>query len=378
MKQILTIAVLICGFFLHSQAQGITLPPSGDNQKASVTQYIGSLVSVTVDYSSPDVTAPNGDDRTGKIWGQLVPYGLTDLGFGLRNPSPWRAGANENTVITFSHDVEVEGKPLPAGSYGLHLIVNETGPWTWIFSKNYTAWGSYFYDAKDDALRVDVTAQENTFTEWLTYDFIDRQKESATLALKWENMMVPMQISVPGAVELYANNMERELQSAPGFTAQNWANAANFLAQNNHNLDLALEWAEAAISAPFVGVVDFNNLQTKATVLMKMGKMEDAQKTMDKAINHPSANSGQIHTYGRTLIGLGMKEKALEVFQMNYDKNDGAWPTTVGMARGLSAVGKFEDALKYAEMALEQAPDQLNKDNLKNVIEKLKAKQDIN
>ncbi|MEP6646656.1 MAG: DUF2911 domain-containing protein, partial [Saprospiraceae bacterium] len=140
--------------------QEISIPPSGDNQKCSVTQHIG-LVTVTVDYSSPNVTGPTGTDRNGKIWGQLVPYGLTDLGFGLRNPSPWRAGANENTTIAFSHDVMIEGKPLKAGKYGLFLIVQEDGPWTWIFSNNSTAWGSFFYKEKDDALRVDVQPMEH-------------------------------------------------------------------------------------------------------------------------------------------------------------------------------------------------------------------------
>src|SRR5688500_5710229 len=175
MRKYLLASLVILAFTLKLSSQVISLPPSGDNQKASITQHIGSLVKVTVNYSSPDVNR-----RTGKIWGTLIPYGLTDLGFGLREPAPWRAGANENTTITFSHDVMVEGKPLAAGKYGLHLIVEETGPWTWIFSKNNSAWGSYFYTAKEDALRVQVSPKENTFTEWLTYTFTDRQPDAAT------------------------------------------------------------------------------------------------------------------------------------------------------------------------------------------------------
>lgn len=373
--------ILICFLVASSasvKAQGITLPPSGDNQKSIVTQYIGALSKVTVKYSSPDVTAPNGQDRKGKIWGQLVPYGLTDLGFGLRNPSPWRAGANENTVIIFSTDVEIEGKALAAGKYGLHLIVNESGPWTWIFSRNHSAWGSYFYDEKEDALRVDVDPEDNNYHEWLTYEFTDRGKDAATLALMWENKMVPMRISVPNTLDHYVENISNELQGAAGFTAQNWADAANFLAQNDHQLETALEWAETSLSAPFVGIKNFNNLQTKATVLMKMGKMDEAMKTMDSAISDASANATQIHGYGRTLIGMGMADKALEVFEANYKKFDGAWPTSVGMARGLSAVGRYEEAIKYAEMAIEQSPDQPNRESMKSALEKLKSKQDIN
>ena len=82
-------------------AQTVTLPPSGDNQRGQVTQQIG-MVKVSVEYSSPDVHGPNGEDRRGKIWGALVPYGIYDLGFNNRK-GPWRAGANENTVFTVSH-----------------------------------------------------------------------------------------------------------------------------------------------------------------------------------------------------------------------------------------------------------------------------------
>src|SRR5450432_1640320 len=107
---------------LLAQFPGLTLPPSGNNQKASVTQFIGP-VRVTIDYSSPAVHGPDGKDRRGEIWGKLVPFGLTNLGFGNGKPGPWRAGANENTVFAVSHDVMIEGKPLAAGRYGLHMIV---------------------------------------------------------------------------------------------------------------------------------------------------------------------------------------------------------------------------------------------------------------
>ena len=141
----LAVAALLAVAAVPASAQSaLTLPPSGDNQRSVVTQYMG-LVSASIDYSSPDVTSPTGEDRRGKIWGQLVPYGMTDLGFNGGKPSPWRAGANENTVFTVSHDVLVEGQPLPAGRYGLHMI---PGPeeWTVVFSKNSSTWGSYWYE----------------------------------------------------------------------------------------------------------------------------------------------------------------------------------------------------------------------------------------
>ncbi|HZV68780.1 MAG TPA: DUF2911 domain-containing protein [Saprospiraceae bacterium] len=357
--------------------QAISLPPSGDNQKASVTQHIG-LVTVTVDYSSPDVTGPNGEDRNGKIWGQLVPYGLTDLGFGLRTPGPWRAGANESTTIRFSNDVVVEGKPLKAGTYGLFLITQETGPWTWIFSKNSTAWGAFFYQEKDDALRVQVTPQEHAHTEWLTYNFTDRDPKETTLELQWEQKSIPMRIAVPDLNDLYIAQIDRELENSPGFTSTNYAAAANFLLQENYKLEKALEWANASIDLPFTGQKSFTNITTKANVLLKMGRKDEAMSSFESAMKLSDAAPGTVHQLGRGLLGQGEKEMALKVFQMNYDNAKGEWPTNVGMLRGLSAVGRYDDALKYAQAALAQAPDDVNKKNINGMIEKLKNKQDVN
>src|SRR5579872_3752020 len=152
-----------------AQVPGMTLPPSGNNQKASVTQFIGP-VRVTVDYSSPAVHGPNGQDRRGQIWGKLVPYGLTNLGFGNNKPNPWRAGANENTIFAVSNDVLIEGKPLHAGRYGLHMIPGQD-EWTVILSKNTNAWGSFFYEESEDALRVQVKPHKHDYQEYLTYEF---------------------------------------------------------------------------------------------------------------------------------------------------------------------------------------------------------------
>ncbi|MEJ7673978.1 MAG: DUF2911 domain-containing protein [Chitinophagaceae bacterium] len=86
-------------------------------------------------------------------------FGYKDLGFGTSKVAPWRAGANENTTITFSTDVRVEGQPLKAGTYGFFAAM-ETNQATLIFSNNHSSWGSYFYDPKEDALKV--TCKNNT------------------------------------------------------------------------------------------------------------------------------------------------------------------------------------------------------------------------
>ncbi len=339
-------------------AQGVTSPPSGDNQKSKVTQYIGALAHVTITYNSPDITGPNGEDRSGQIWGELVPYGLSANTFGSAKEIPWRAGANENTTISFSHDMEVEGQPIAAGKYGLHMIPKENEAWTIILSKNTTSWGSYFYDEAEDALRVEVEPQESEFNEWLTYEFIDRKPEETVVAMKWENLMVPITITVPEMKELYVENMREELKSAKGFNYQAWASAANYCAQNDINLDEALVWADNAISAPFVGQENFTTLQTKATVLTKIGRQSEADEIMVKAIHHPTATVQQIHFYGRSLLTAGKPEKAMEVFQYNKKTHpEDNFTTTVGLARGYAALGDTKKAIKQWQVALENLPE---------------------
>lgn len=354
----------------------VTLPPSGGNQKASVSQNIG-LVRVTVDYSSPDVTGPNGEDRTGKIWGALVPYGLTNPGFGTATEAPWRAGANENTVFTVSHDVQVQGKPLPAGSYGLHMIPGEE-EWVVIFSNNSTSWGSFFYDPAEDALRVTAKPKENEFTHWLTYEFTDRQADRATLELQWENLALPFEIHVPDLPALYVANMRQELRSTAGFSWLGYNSAAQYCLQNDVNLEEALIWAENAVSLPFVGQENFQTLSTKGSVLSKLGRADEAKEVMAKAIDHPTATASQVHQYGRQLLAQGQAEEALEVFKRNAERFPGTWPTDVGLARGYSAVGQYEKALEHARIAHERAPNKLNKDNLASLITLLEDGKDIN
>lgn len=338
-------------------AQGITLPPSGDNQKASVSQWMG-LVKVSFTYNSPDVTSPTGENRTGKIWGQLVPWGMNYLGFGTAKESPWRAGANENTVFYTSHDIRIQGEDLPAGHYGFYLVPNENGPWTLIFSKNFTSWGSYFYDPGEDVLRVEADPVDSDFSEWLNYGFDDRQLGSCTAFMEWENLRVPFKIEVPDIYEIYLTRIREELKSSPGFNYTSWMQAAAFCANHKINLEEALVWADNAISAPFIGQENFQTLQTKASVLNAMGRTEEADKVMDQAIEHGTATVGAIHQYARSLIQQGRNERAMEVFKKNAKLHpEEKFTINVGLARGSAALGDTKKAIKYWEKALENIPE---------------------
>jgi tetratricopeptide (TPR) repeat protein len=358
-----------------SYAQSLTMPPDGDNQRAEVNQQIG-LVRASVEYSSPDVHGSNGEDRRGKIWGGLVPWGIHDLGFNNAK-GPWRAGANENTVFTVSHPVKIQGQPLPAGRYGLHMLAGER-EWTIIFSKNSTSWGSFTYNQAEDALRVTVTPEKAPYHEWLTYDFTDRKPDRATLALTWEELRVPFTITVDDMPALYIDNMRRELRNAAGFRWQSWQAAAQYCVQQNKNLPEALTWAENAIAMPGIGQSNFSTLSTKAQILEKLSKATEAASLMAAAMELPNATAFEIHQYGRRLLAQGNAKEALVVFQKNAKRYGDAWPVHVGLARGYSAAGDYKTALKHAEIALTQAPDALNRKSLEDAVARLKQGQDMN
>jgi tetratricopeptide (TPR) repeat protein len=371
---------LTCAALLTASGTGfaqatITLPPSGANQRAEVIQQIG-LVRASVEYSSPDVHGPAGEDRRGKIWGGLVPWGVHDLGFNNRQ-GPWRAGANNNTVFTVSHPVKIQGQPLPAGRYGLHMLAGER-EWTVIFSKNSSSWGSFTYDQAEDALRVTVTPEKAPYREWLTYDFVERKPDRATVALLWEELSVPFTISVDDMPALYIENMRRELRNMAGFRWQEWNAAAQYCLQQNKNLPEALTWAENAMAMPGIGQANFTTYSTKAQILQKLSRADEAATLMASAMELPNATPIEIHQYGRRLLTEGHSKEALAVFQKNAKRFGDAWPVHVGLARGYSAAGDHKTALTHAEIALKQAPDALNRKSLEDAVARLKQGQDMN
>jgi tetratricopeptide (TPR) repeat protein len=355
----------------------ISHPPDGGNQRASVSQYI-SIVKVTIDYNSPKVHQPRtGEDRRGKIWGTLVPYGLTDLGFGTCKQCPWRAGANENTVLTVSQDVKIDGQSLPAGSYGLFMIA-DPDEWTVIFSKTHTSWGSFFYDPGEDALRVKVKPQKSDYHEWLTYEFPERNGDKATVAMKWEDLQVPLTISVDHIADLYIAQIRNELRNEKGFDWQNYNAAARYALDNKTDLAEGLKWAQAAVNATFVGQENFTTLMTLADLQAANGLDADAQKTREKGLNLPRATPIELHVYARALLAKGNKEEAFRIWELNAKLHPNEWPVNVGLARGHSAFGRYKEALKYANLAVKEAPDEQNRKALEAAVKKLEAGQDMN
>ncbi|MEJ7626136.1 MAG: DUF2911 domain-containing protein [Ferruginibacter sp.] len=369
MQKLITFLVFISLFLPAGFTQNLTTPVGGGSPKAWTGERIG-ITDIHITYNKPGVKG-----REGKIWGDLVPYGYTDLGFGTSKAAPWRAGADENTTISFSTDVMIEGKPLPAGKYGFFIAMRESDA-DLIFNKNSTSWGSYFYDPKEDVLKVVVKNGRSTESvERLKYEFTDQKENSAVVTLHWEKMKIPFTISID-PIKTQLESFRKELRSDKGFNPDAWVQAVNFSVQNNTNLEEALTWSDYAINGVFVGQKNFKTLSAKASVLNKLGRTAEADILMKEAM--PMATMQEMHQYARQLIRNKKPADALAAYKMNALKNPNVFTTNMGLSRGYSATGDFKNAIRYAKLALAQAPDKANKDALEGFIKKLEEGKDIN
>jgi len=333
-----------------SPAQSLVLDLPRQSQGAKITQRIG-ITDVTISYHRPLV-------NNRKVWGGLVPYGQV-----------WRAGANENTTITFSDPVTIEGKALDKGTYGLHMIPN-ADEWTVIFSKNSTSWGAFTYDQAEDALRVNVKPQAADMHNALTYDFDQLQPESAVVVLEWEKVAVPFKVGVD-VHEVVQTSLKKQLRNLSQYTWMSWDDAANYLLAEKIAYDDALKYTDKSIDTED----RYDNEMTKSQVLTALNRKDDASVAEKKALS--LANPLQVHQYARQLMGQKRADEAYAIFRDNAKKHPEMWFTHTGLARMYSGQGKFDDATKEMRVALDKAPDN-QKNYLDGLIKKLESKQDIN
>lgn len=366
MKKFFLAAFVLFSSIYSSIAQ-MDLPPSGGNPRATISEEVG-ITSITIKYSRPDV-----NKREGKIWGDgnVVTYGFTSLNLNTnQNTQPWRAGANENTTITFEHDVKVEGKDLKAGTYGLHMALWPDKA-TIIFSNQSDAWGSYYYDQKYDALRVDVkpVALEKS-VEWLKYEFIEHREKYGVIALQWEKLSVPFKVDVD-VDNLVLARMRDQVTGQRGFNAFNLLAAANYFLNKNINLEDALSWAQRAALTK-----TFPTLNLLGTAYTKLNRFKEADSTMNEALAF--ANANQYMGYGRSLITAKRLDRSLEIFNAAQKKFGDSYTVNAGFMSYYSAKADYKKALDFANKALAQAPNDAAKTTMTGHIAKLKEGKDVN
>jgi tetratricopeptide (TPR) repeat protein len=363
--------LLLAALVTEAQQLSLTLPVIGGNRKASVAERIG-ITDVSIHYDRPGVKG-----RAGKIFGtDIVHYGFVDQGFGSSKAAPWRAGANENTLFTCGTPVMIEGKPLPAGTYGFFIAVG-IEECTLIFSKNTGSWGSFFYNESEDALRVKVKPlKDQPMVEWLKYEFSDQTENAATVALYWEKWKIPFVVSTD-LTALQIASFRNELRGQKGLSWDNFNYAANYCAQRNTNLEEALSWARKATGDDgFPGVASFTTYMTKANVLEKLGRTTQADSARKAAMER--ATMVEMHQYARSLLAQKKTADALELFKTNAAKYPNQFTTLMGLTRGYSANGDNKNALKFARQALALAPDAQNKTFVEGLIKKLEKGESIN
>jgi hypothetical protein len=326
-----------------AQFPGMTAPEV--SPRATVSQVIG-LTELTVSYHRPAV---NGR----AVWGTLVPYGQV-----------WRAGANENTTVSFSTPVTVNGTALAAGTYGLHMLPS-AGDWTVIFSRESGAWGSFSYDEKEDAARVTAKTEPAPYQERLGYTFDDPAADSVVLALRWEKLRVPLAIRIDlGRTVL--ESYKAQLRGLPRFGWQGWNQAANWAAQNGIDLDDAAAWADRSIAMNR----NFANLRTKALVLAKKGDAAAADALTKEAL--AGATEVEINAYGYQLLGQQKVDEAIAMFEKNVKDHPASWNVYDSLADAYVAKGDRKKALESYTKALNLTTVDLQKTRIAATIEQLK------
>lgn len=327
----IVIALCFVSLSLFAQAP-IPLPEASPG--ATVGQTIG-VTDVNISYHRPAVNKR-------KIWGGLVPY-----------DSLWRAGANENTTISFSTPVKIEGKELPAGTYAFYAVPSAS-QWTLVFSKFTGDWGGYNYDAAEDVLRVNVTPQPAAESqERLSYTFDDVTNSSAIASIRWEKLRIPIKIDVD-LKSTVRTAIATSLRGGKHWDAPSWSAAARWELRNG-DPDTALQYADHALSLS----VNLSTLRTKAAVLEKKGDAKGAAELRDRAKGLATESETIVLAY-QPLVAAKKYDEAvtwLNNYAAAHPSSSELWRVHNGLGDVYAAKGDKTKARQYYDQAMTAAHD---------------------
>ncbi len=246
MRTLFTLTLALCIGVVYGQIN--TPQPS---PLAKVEQKVG-LTDCSIEYSRPSMKG-----RT--IFGDLVPF-----------DEMWRTGANASTKLTFSDDVKIAGKDVPAGTYALYTIPSQT-EWTIILHKNLSYWGTggTSYKAEEDLIRFKVKANNSygVKIESLTFNFANISSEGCDIELLWENTQVKFNVKVS-----YDEAVMKQIEEAMTVSSSTYFAAARYYLENDKDINQALEWIDKAL----VDNEKFWILRQKSLILAKMGNYSEA------------------------------------------------------------------------------------------------------
>jgi hypothetical protein len=310
----LSLMILAASVFASAQQQPKVRLPQASPQ-ATLNETVG-VTDITIVYHRPSV-------RGRTLWGDVTPEktaavlkatsylpqnspeGTLDGGQGTGKEFPmvpnghvWRAGANEATRFTVTDDVLVNGQPLKAGTYSLHMIPGKD-EWTIIFNKTAEQWGSYSYDAKQDALRVKTKPEWTAESqEVLGYQIPAATANTARVVLRWEKIAVPFTVEVPNQDALVRSKIDALVAASP----DDWhatMEVANAYA-NEDKMEDALAWADRSIKVKET----FQNLRMKAMLLLNMNKKDEAIAVAERALARGKADGEDTTRFEKRLADI--------------------------------------------------------------------------
>ncbi len=326
--------------------QNLKMPQS--SPYAQVEQEIG-ISKIKISYHRPGV-------RGRVIWGNVVPI----------QGQIWRAGANENTVFSFSDDCYLNGKKIRAGEYGFHIAVGEN-EWELIFSKNSTAWGSFFYNQKDDALRLKVTPQTAEFKEWLEYGIENLSDSTADIFLHWEKLKVSFSVKFD-VKTITVNSLAHQLEGLAGFSWQGFYEAANYCYEHDCYPELASAWIGRSVS------LDRNlaNLDLQYRILLKYGGKEESDKVYSEIKELLSQMpETAVNRYGYQLLSRNLVDEAVRVFEINVKRFPDSWNVYDSLGEAYSRKGEKDKSKEMYVKALKLAPEN-QKSRIKTIVDSIK------
>jgi len=328
---------------LHAQNYRLDLPwPS---PHAAVSQVVG-MTTLSVDYHRPGVNKR-------MIWGGLVPYDTV-----------WRAGANENTVLSSTSPFTVGGTTLPAGRYGVFMVPTRT-TWTIALSRQANAWGAFSYDPAEDAVRFTVTPQAAEFTERLQYNFDDPTNTTATLTMRWDKLAVRFPVTINTNV-VVLDSLRSQLRNLPRFWSTAWAEAARWALTNTSNLDQAEIWADTAVALS----PDFASYNLKAAILDRRGMTALADSLRQAYL--ASADEAQLNAYGYQLLNQKRNREALAIFIRNTKEHPNSWNVWDSLGEMYATMGDKAKAVANYKKALGMTTDPVQQRRIEGILAGLK------
>ena len=315
MSVLVTLATVSLAF--AQQPPKVRLPQA--SPAATLSQTIG-ITDVSITYHRPAV-------RGRMVWGDIQSAKVAELikanavgpaaadGEGTIDGAPgggkdfplepyghvWRAGANEATKITISDDVLINGQKLPAGAYSIHIIPGKD-EFTIAFNKTADQWGSFRYDAKQDALRVKAkpTWMKDS-QEQLSYDMPAMTADSAQIVVRWEKLALPFTLQVANQDSLVRSKIDAAVAASPNDPAVTLAVANAYF--NDDKFEEAMMWVEKSIKVKET----FANLRTKANLLLNMGKKQEAFAVAEQAVARGKAEGADTSRFEKAIADLKAK-----------------------------------------------------------------------